>query len=259
MPSASTPRLGKEQHVTLSDLIRPTRTHVAPRPEASTPAREIDTTETPQRLSRLRGDFHGIAIVCPAEALRVADTAQWVRRHGLTVAAYSSSELALAISAGIEPKRLVMHGDGSKWGPIRCACNAEVRQFVVNSGAQVSLLEYYGPRHQQVILDVDTDHFDDTMNAIGESDRLELVGLHCRLDARAAVAPHRYAGAIDAMVAQMAKIRLSRGRIPCSVSLAGPVGDSPRTVTAVIDAATEAACRLWHFPRPRLAFTPQVS
>jgi len=245
--------------VTLSDLIRPTRTHVAPRFEASTPAREIDTTVTPRKLSRLRGDFQGIAIVCPAEALRVADTAQWVRRYGLTVEGHSSSQLTLAISTGIEPSRIVMHGDRQQWGPIRCACNADVRQFVVNSEAQVPVLEYYGPRHQQVILDVDTGNFDDTMDAICESDRLELVGLYGRLDARAAMAPHRYAGVVDAMVERMADVRRRRGTIPCSISLAGPVGDSPRTVSAVIDAATEAACRRWHFPRPRLAFTPQVS
>ncbi len=86
-----------------------------------------------------------------------------------------------------------MHGDGSKWGPIRCACNVEVRQFVVNADD-----------------DVDTDHFDETVDAVWGSDRLELVALHCRMDARAAVAPHGYAEAVDAMVAKMARIRLSR-------------------------------------------------
>jgi diaminopimelate decarboxylase len=248
-----------------SDLAHPARTRLAPPSAVGACARNIDMTDLPLLLSRLRSLSPRIAIACPAEALLAPETAHWVRRHGLTVAAYSSDQLALAISSGIQPKRIVMHGDGSKWGPIRCACNAEVRQFVVNAVAQVPVLAYYSRRGQQVVLDVGADQFEggddvnDAIAAICESDRLELVGFHCRMDARATVTPREYGAAIDTMVARMARILRSRRIIPCSLSLAGPLGDSPSAISAVIEAATEEACARWHYPRPRLAFTPQLS
>jgi diaminopimelate decarboxylase len=244
--------------VTLSDLVHPARTHRALPFEFGGHRHAVAVADVPHQYSHYRRVFRGIAVVCPAEVLRAASTARWVRRHGLTVEAYSSPQLALAVSAGIEPKRIVMHGDGPSWGPIRCAFNAQVRQFVVDAEAQVPVLEHYGRRRQQVILDVDTDHFDDAVVAICESDRLELVGLYSSVDEGSAVAPHRYAAAVDGMVGQMAGIR-DRGIMTCSISLAGLVGDSPRSVATVIDAAMEAACRRLHFPRPRVTFTPAVS
>lgn len=245
--------------MTPSDLVHPARTHLALPFEFRRHGRAVDVADVLHPFSEYRRVFRGIAVVCPAESLRAAGTARWVKRHGLTVEAWSSQELALAVSTGIEPTRIVMHGDGSSWGPIRCASNAGVRQFVVDAEAQVPVLEHHSRRRQQVILDVGTEHVDDVVVAICESDRLELVGLYGRSDERSAVAPHRYAAAVDEMIERMARLRHCRGIMTCSISLAGPVGDSPGAVAAVIDSATEGACRRMQFPRPRLAFTPRAA
>jgi len=243
--------------VTLSDIVRPARAHLGSRLDFGMEP-SIDESDTAHLYTRYRELMPGIGIVCPAERLQTAATARWVRKHGLTVAAYSSTQLALAISWGVEPSRLVMFGDRAQWGPIRCAVNADVRQFVVDSCEQVAILEHCVQRRQQVLVDVNVDRADDAIAAICESDRLALVGLHFQLDSRSTGA-HRYAVAVDAMVAQMVLIHRRRRIIPARLSLAGPVWNSPRVVAAVIETAVEDSCARHHFPRPSLAFTPDPS
>jgi diaminopimelate decarboxylase len=240
--------------VTLSGIVHPARAHVASRFDFGVEL-AIDESDIPHLYGRYREAMPGIGLVCPAERLATAGTARWVRKHGLAVVSHTSNQLALAISSGIEPSRLIMFGDRAQWGPVRCAVNADVRQFVVNSCAQVAILEQCAQRLQQVVVDVNTDRADDAIAAICESDRLALVGLHLQLDSRSTGA-HRYAVAVDAMVAQMALLHLRRGIIPSRLSLAGRVWDSPRVVAAVIETAVEDSCARHHFPRPSLAFTP---
>jgi diaminopimelate decarboxylase len=232
--------------MTLSELVRPARTAT------------IDESDTAHLLARYREAMPGIPVVCPAERLQTAAVARWVVKRGVAVAAHSCSQLALAIASGIEPSRLVMFGDRAQWGPIRCALNSEVRQFVVDSCEQVAILEHCAQRRQQVLVDVNMDRADEAIAAICESDRLALVGLHFQLDSRSTGA-HRYAVAVDTMIAQMAQLHLRRGIIPSRLSLAGRVWDSPRVVAAVIETAVEDSCARHHFPRPSLAFTPDPS
>jgi diaminopimelate decarboxylase len=243
--------------VTLSGIIHPARARLASGFDFGVEM-AIDRSDASQGYARYRKAMPGIGLVCPAERLKIADTARWVSKHGLAVAAHSGSQLALAIASGIEPSRLVMFGDRAQWGPIRCALNANVRQFVVDSCEQVAILEHCAQRRQQVLLDVNMDRADEAIAAICESDRLALVGLHFQLDSQSTGA-HRYAVAVDTMIAQMAQLHLRRGIIPCRLSLAGRVWDSPQVVAAVIETAVEDSCARHHFPRPGLAFTPDPS
>ncbi|WP_319446850.1 MULTISPECIES: hypothetical protein [unclassified Mycobacterium] len=232
--------------MTLSELVRPART-------ATT-----DESDTAHLYARYRKAMPGIGLVCPADRLETPGTARWVRKHGLAVAAHSGSQLALAIASGIEPSRLVVFGDRAQWGPIRCALNDDVRQFVVDSCEQVAILEHCAQRRQQVLVDVNMDRADEAIAATCESRRLALVGLHFQLDSRSTGA-HRYAVAVDMMIAQMAHLHLRRGILPTRLSLAGRVWDSPRVVATVIETAVEDSCARRHFPRPSLAFTPDPS
>ena len=238
--------------MTLVNVVRPTRKHSAWRYDADT----APVDDTPDLYARYRKVFHGIGLVCPAERLDSAAIARWVRKHGLAVAAHTSDELAQALSFDIEPARLMVFGDHRQWGPIRCAVNADVRQFVVDACEQVEILERCTRRRQQVLVDVNADRADEAIAAICASERLDLVGLHAALDARSSGA-HRYAVAIDAMVAQMARIHQRRGTVLSRLSLAGPVSNSPRVVADVIETAVEDSCARYHFPRPSLGFTPR--
>lgn len=225
--------------MTLSGIVNPARAQLGP-----------------QLFACYREAMPGIGLMCPAEWLQTADTARWVSKHRVAVAAHSSDQLALAVSAGVAPSRLVVFGDRAQWGPIRCAVNAGVRQFVIDACEQVPILERCTHRRQQVLVDLNTDNVADAIAAICQSTRLDLVGLHVQLDARSTGA-HRYAVAIDAMTAQLAHLYLRRGLILSRLSLAGPVWNSPRVVAAVIQTAVEDSCARHHIPRPSLAFTPQ--
>ncbi|WP_161600501.1 hypothetical protein [Mycolicibacterium hodleri] len=188
-----------------------------------------------------------VAVMCRAEELTTAEVARWVRRHGVTVTARSSSELALAVSAGIRSARLVMHGDGGQWAPIRWAVNASVRQFVVDSCEQIPVLEHYARRRQQVLVDVDTPDLGAAIAAVCASDRLDLVGLHCPLDR----------SPIHAAIAEMARIRRDAGVVTGRLIVAGALGSAPEALAAVIEDAVADACAEWSFPRPALALTPR--
>lgn len=228
--------------MTLADLVHP-------------PA--VDAVEGPDLHSSYRRPVRGIAVACPAEALRVDDVARWVRRRGATVAAYSSDQLAQAVSAGIESNQIMMHGDRGAWGPIRCAVNVGVRQFVVNAAQQVPILEHCARRRQQVLVDVNAACVDEIIEAAAESDRLALVGLHCGLDPTS-TEMSRYAVAVDAMVAKMARFHSRRGDILCRLSLAGPLDVSLQVAGRIIDEATESSCARHHFPRPSVVVTPAL-
>jgi diaminopimelate decarboxylase len=196
----------------------------------------------------------GMSIVRPAERLATREAARWVSARGQTVSVHTSNQLAQMVSWGIEPSRLVVFAEGAQWGPIRCALKAGVRQFVVESCTQVEILEHCSGRAQQVVVDDTARDVDDVITAVCESGRLDLVGLHHRLDQRCPGA-HHYAVAVDAMVARMARLHRSGGPIATRVGLAGPVWGSLRTVAAVIDTAIEDCCARQHFPRPSVSFT----
>lgn len=255
MPSAFELRPRQDRSGALRDVVRPARGRLASRLHVVAHRPTDDESDTQRSYARYRGAMPGIAIVCPAENLQAAETARWVRRHGVTVAAYTSSELALAISVGIRPARLVMHGDRGQWGPIRCAVEASVRQFVVDSCEQLPVLEHYARRCQQVLIDVGTAHVHAAIAAVCASDRLDLVGLHCRMDPQL-TAPHRYSAAIHATIDEMARIRQDRGIITSRLSLAGPLGLAPEAIVAVIEEAIDDGCARWSFPRPAVALTP---
>jgi|GEM_PF-1541034 hypothetical protein len=208
-------------------------------------------------FAEYRASIPGIAIACPGEALRDDEVARWARRRGVTVTAHTSDQLALAVSSGIDPARIVMHGDRGAWGPIRCAVRVGVRQFVVDAAEQVPILEHCTRRRQQVLVDVSTVRGDEIIEAAADSDRLALVGLHYRMDANA-TGMFRYAIAVDAMVARMAGLYARRGPVSCRISLAGPLDVSLPVAGRILDEATESSCVRHHVPRPSVVFTPAL-
>jgi pyridoxal-dependent decarboxylase-like protein len=214
--------------------------------------------DVPHLLSLYRSAFRGIAIVCPAKELYSVPTAQWVRKHGLTVAAHSSTELTHALSVGIHPSRLVVYGDRAQWGPIRCAVNRGVHKFVIDSAEQVPILEHHPGRRRQVLVDVNAACADEIIDAVSESVRLDFVGLHCGLDVADATEAYRYAIAVDSMIARMAEVHARRGQIACRLSLAGPLAIPPEAAARIIDDAAESSCARHHFSRPSVTFTPRV-
>jgi diaminopimelate decarboxylase len=215
--------------MTLSEIVRPIR-HQA-----------VDIQPDALHLCRLyRKAFAQDDVSFPASGLKLPGAAKWVSGHGLAVDVYSNSELALAISAGIRPARMVVHGDEAGAPTIAHAVQAGVRRFVVGSPESAAALVEGGTRTAHVLVDRTTWRVEDAASAI--DDRLTLIGLHGRLDPRA----------IGPMVGDMAQVWRNYGSILTCLSLASDDVDGLPGLAAAVDDELDEACARWRFPRPVL-------
>jgi diaminopimelate decarboxylase len=73
----------------------------------------LDEREVRDHCRAYRKLFPEAEIVYAGQALLVRAVANWVTEEGLSVAVYSADELAVALDAGIDPKRIIMHGTDS--------------------------------------------------------------------------------------------------------------------------------------------------
>ena len=201
-------------------------------------------------------------LAVPATVLRVEREAAVINRTGHCVDVFSGDELALAVAAGIAPRRMVMHDDGITAGPIRRAVMVGVGRFVIGCSGQVSVLASGTRGPQRVLVDTTTeDH-----RAIAEvlaSPRLQLIGLHVQLPSSTS-AVRCYADAVGDLIGRMARLRREHGVLLTRLSVTGGMPLSPRPLTrkslALLDAAIEDAiddgCAHHRFPRPVLVLSP---
>lgn len=104
----------------------------------------VDETVALPRCSLYRKAFRGAAVGYPAEVLRWDAAARWIARRGVTVDVDCAEGLDIALSAGVDPVRIVMHRSDWTAGPVRRAVNAGVGCFVVSSSQQIALLDHCG-------------------------------------------------------------------------------------------------------------------
>ncbi len=169
--------------------------------------------------------------------------------------------LDIALSAGVDPVRIVMHRSDWTAGPVRRAVNAGVGRFVVSSSKQIALLDHCGQRPQRVLIDVSAGPADAAAADIAARERLNLIGLHCRLDDRDAGTD-----VVRAMIAQMSWVVRRHGVILARVSLAdfetadwGCESGDLRGIAEAINDAVEDGCARHRFPRPALALSPSAA
>jgi hypothetical protein len=234
------------------------RLHVGltPRPVVEPLDPRLDVTIALRRCAVYRKALRGAAISYPAGILWMGPVASWVKRHGVSVDVATVDELDRAVAEGISPPRMVMHCADATARPIRLAVNAGVGRFVVHSGQQVALLASSAQRPQRVLVDVTTQSGDVLAAEVMSRQRLDLIGLHCRLGGA------DRATALDSvreMVAQMSWIRWKYGVILTRVSLAefhatelGCDRSYLRGVSEDLDEAIDDACARCRYPRPAL-------
>jgi len=181
--------------------------------------------------------------------------ANWVRRHGVCVDVSSAEELELAVAKGISPRRLVLHRADATARPIRLAVNAGAGRFVVDSAQQIAVLAESARRTQPLLVDVTAQPADALAADVVARPRLDLIGLHCRLDGGVDREP---AGEIvREMVAAMSWIRHQHGVILTRISLANAAElccdrSYLRDVSEVLDDALDDACARFRYPRPAI-------
>ncbi len=257
--------------------------------EFHTPAYVIDETDFRHRARRYRKALRGIQVVYAGKSLLTTAVARWAREEGLGVDVCSTGELAVALAGGVDPARIVMHGNAKSPDQLRDAVRAGVGRIVLDSCIEIAYLAGVAQRRQPVLIrvtpDIDVhghravttgisdqkfgftlggDHAADAAKRVLAHPILDLVGLHCHIGSQVSD-PSLYGEAIRRMIAAMADIRARHGVILTELNIGGghaiPYVADDRglnldELARVIEDALDEACAAEYFPRPRIVVEP---
>jgi Pyridoxal-dependent decarboxylase, pyridoxal binding domain len=231
-----------------------------PSAETSVPDTRLIETVVLRRCAQYRKAFAATAVSYPADALRFYPVARWIRRHRVTVDVRSAQEFRQVSSSGVLVPQIVMHCAGDVATQLlHCAVNVGVGRFVVDSVEQVAALATAMGRMRQVIVDVAAPDVELLAAKVVENRRLNLIGLHCRLDDNGDTTA---VDAVQGMVAQMARLRRVHPVILTRISLAnvdageGVERRALRRHAEAVEDAVEDACIWFRHPRPALTLAP---
>lgn len=257
--------------------------------EFGTPAYVIDETDFRRRARRYRTALREVEIVYAGKSLLTTAVARWAREEGLGVDVCSSGELAVALAGGVDPARIVMHGNAKSSAELRDAVTVGVGRIVLDSSLEIAYLAGLARRRQRVLIrvtpDVDIhghravstgisdqkfgftltgDHAAEAVRSVLAHPILDLIGLHCHIGSQA-TDPAHYGEAIRRLVAAMADIRARHGVILTELNVGGghavPYvhGDAELDLdelARVIEDSLDEACAAEHFPRPAVVVEP---
>jgi diaminopimelate decarboxylase len=257
--------------------------------EFRTPAYVLDESDFRHRLTRYRTTLHNAETVYAAKALLTTTVARWVAEEGAGVDVSSGGELATALAGGVDPARIIMHGNAKSLDELNDAAEVGVGRVVVDSLIEIAYLSCEVRRPQRVLIRVTPDidihghaavttgvndqkfgftlaggHAAEAVKRILHQPLLELVGLHCHIGSQI-TDPALYGEAIRRMIAAMADIRATHGVILHELNIGGGHGipyitGDPELDLAeladVIDDALDWACASERFPRPRIVIEP---
>lgn len=254
-----------------------------------TPTYVLDEHDVRHRCHVYRESFPDAEIAYAGKALLTRAVATWVAEEGLSLDVCSAGELAVALSAGVDPRRIILHGNVKTSTDLAAARSAGVGRIVVDSPTEITMLAASSVRRQDVLLrvtpDIDAhthravttgvddqkfgfplahDQADEAVRRVLGQPRLNLVGLHCHLGSQISDVTC-FEVAVDRMIAAMARIRHEHGTILTQLDLGGghavayTAGDpslDPATLAAAIDDALDDACARHRFPRPTIVLEP---
>lgn len=257
--------------------------------EFNTPAYVIDEADFRHRARRYRRALRGVEVVYAGKSLLSTAVARWARDEGLGVDVCSAGELATALAGGVDPARIVMHGNAKSPDELRDAVRAGVGRVVVDSCMEIAYLAGLARRRQPVLIrvtpDIDIhghravttgvsdqkfgftlagDHATDAVRRVLAHPILDLVGLHCHIGSQVSDAA-LYGEAIRRMIAAMADIRARHGVILTELNIVGghaiPYVPGDRELdldelAAAIEDALDEACAAEQFPRPQIVVEP---
>ncbi|WP_280235776.1 diaminopimelate decarboxylase [Nocardia cyriacigeorgica] len=249
----------------------------------------LDEQEVRQRCRAYRKHFPEAEIIYAGKALMIRAVARWVREEGLSVDVCSGGELAIALAAGVDPQRIVLHGNGKSSEELATAIDAGVGRIVVDSLTEITLLSALATRPQRVLLRLSPGidvHGDpavrtgvvdqkfgfplggataaEAVQRIMAQPNLQLVGLHCHLGSQI-YNPDYYGEAVRRLIGEMSWVRHEYDHILTELDLGGGHAVAYRSGDAelnlaeladIIDDALDAACARHRFPRPAIAMEP---
>ncbi|MFD4469452.1 diaminopimelate decarboxylase [Rhodococcus sp. NPDC058505] len=254
-----------------------------------TPTYLLDERDVRYRCRVYRDTFPEAEIAYAGKALLTRAVAAWIADEGLSLDVCSAGELAIALSAGVDPRRIILHGNVKTSADLTAARSARVGRIVVDSPTEITMLSASSaPRqnvlvrvtpgvdagtHRAVTTGIDDQKFgfplahDQAVDAIRRilgQPRLNLIGLHCHLGSQI-VDTECYGVALDRLIATMAQVRLDHGTILTQLNLGGGHGVSyragdpaldPSALAETIEDVLDDACARHRFPRPRIVLEP---
>ncbi|MEV0077663.1 alanine racemase [Nocardia neocaledoniensis] len=248
--------------------------------EFGTPVHVVDEAEVRDRCRAYRTHFPDAEIVYAGTALMVGAVARWVAEEGLSVQVGSAGELSIALAAGVDPHRIILHGNGKTFDELRSAVECGVGRIVVGSLTEITLLAALAVTPRQLLLRVDpgidvpgsprfgfplgSASFETAVARIAAQPALRLTGLHCHLGAQIHN-PDHYGEAIRRMIREMAWIDSEYGLLLTHLDIGGGHavayrgGDAElnlRELADILDDALDAGCARHRFPRPMLTMEP---
>ncbi len=210
-----------------------------------TPTYVLDEDDVRHRCRAYRTAFPESEIAYAAKALTTRAVADWVTSEGLSLDVCSEGELAIARSAGVDPSRIILHGNAKTATELRTAVGVGVGRIVVDSHTEIRLLASLARRRQRVLVratpDIDIHgqpavttgvddqkfgfpinggHLDAAVRLVLEQPSLELVGLHCHLGSQITDV-ELFASAVERMIGRMEQIRRDHGVILTNLNLGG--------------------------------------
>ncbi|OBI80198.1 diaminopimelate decarboxylase [Mycobacterium asiaticum] len=257
--------------------------------EFGTPTYVVDESDFRHRARRYRKALRGVEVVYAAKSLLTTAVARWVREEGLGIDVCSPGELAVALAGGLDPARVIMHGNAKSPDELREAVAVGVGRIVVDSDIEIAYLAGLARRRQRVLIRVtpEIDIHGHRAVPTGVSDQkfgftldrgqaaraiqrvlahpiLDLIGLHCHIGSQVTDAA-LYCEAIRRMIATMADVRARHGVILTELNIGGGHG-VPYTrgdgelnlneLAGVIEDALDEACAAERFPRPVVVVEP---
>ncbi|MFJ4650938.1 diaminopimelate decarboxylase [Nocardia sp. NPDC088792] len=254
-----------------------------------TPTYVLDEGEVRSRCQAYQKWFPEAEIIYAGKALLTRAVAEWIAAEGLSLDVCSAGELAVALASGVDPAKIVLHGNGKPFGELEKAINAGVGRIVVDSLTEITLLSALAERPQRVLLrvtpDIDvhghpavrtgvTDQkfgfpigstaVKEAVDRIVRQPNLELAGLHCHIGSQI-YDTFPYGEAVRRMVGEMARIRDEFGVTLTDLDLGGGHAVAYRSGDAemnlpelsdIVEDSLDAACQRHGFPRPRIALEP---
>ena len=119
-----------------------------------TPAYVIDEADFRYRARHYRTTLRGTRIVYAGKALLTTEVARWVSEEGLGLDVCSPGELAVAVAAGMDPRRIVVHGNAKSTCELKAAAAADVGRIVIDSGTELALLASQARTARRVLVRV---------------------------------------------------------------------------------------------------------
>ncbi|MET0456136.1 MAG: diaminopimelate decarboxylase, partial [Mycobacterium sp.] len=254
-----------------------------------TPSYVIDEADFRARIQHYRSALPGVRVVYAGKSLLTTTVARWVTEEGLGLDVCSAGELAIALAAGVDPARIVMHGNAKTVDELREATTAGVGRIVVDSLTEISHLAALVRHPQQVLLRVTPDidihghravntgvadqkfgftlddgPFNEAVARISAHELLTLVGLHCHLGSQI-TDQALYGQAIRRLVPALADIRARHGVTLGELNIGGGHGVPYLTgepeldlgaLWATVSRTLEESCAAECFPRPNIVVEP---